>query len=343
MKKLIIVLLAIYSYVLVSPNITYAAQNCSLWGVTVKDWFTIEAFKSKTSNNCGWIKKTRQCVNGNLTWDSDYKYLSCDDYSYLPPAENIEIWGPSWNNNVKNKLLDDLKSDEDIKVWNDWEKSILYFLFTAAKDLKTVFYIISGLYFLILVIKLLFSNNTEDEVWNFKKWVLWISLWILLMQISFYFVNILYAQDIWWNLANTFTSNVMNPLIKALETAASFFFMLIAIYAFYRIITADWDEEKVKTWKMSILYWLIGFVVIKVSKEIVSATYWKIDCNDQNVFWIFQINGNKCNASNQLSWISETVVNIINWMNGFVWIIVIIMIIYVGVQVYFEQLEMMTD
>jgi len=282
MKKLIIFLLALYSYLLISPNMTYAVNNTT-----------------------------------------------------LPPAENIETGAPSWSNNISNKLLDDLKSSEDIKVWNEWEKSILYFLFTAAKDLKTVFYIISGLYFLILVIKLLFSNNTDDEVSNFKKGILWISIWILLMQISFYFVNILYAQQVWWALANTFTSNVINPIIKALETAASFFFMLIAIYAFYRIITANWDEEKVKTWKMSIIYWLIGFVVIKVAKEIVSATYWKIDCNDQTVFWIFQINGNKCNPSNQLSWVGETIVNLINWMNSFVWIIVIIMIIYVGIQVLF--------
>jgi hypothetical protein len=38
-----------------------------------------------------------------------------------------------------------------------------------AKDLKNVFFFIASLYFLIIILKLLFSEKTEEEVSNFKK------------------------------------------------------------------------------------------------------------------------------------------------------------------------------
>lgn len=254
----------------------------------------------------------------------------------IPSANNVQIWNNAWWNSLTNKYLNDLWWNWDINAWSDWEKSIYNLLFTIAKDLKTIFYIIAWLYFLILVIRLLFSENTEEAATNFKKWVLWITLWILLMQISFYVINTLYAKDVWWTLANNLTKNLINPVIRILETAASFFFILIAIFAFYTIITANWDEEKVKKWKMTIVYWLLWFIIIKLAKEIVYASYWRIDCSERTILWIFQINWNNCATVNQISWISDIIIKVINWLNWFVWIAVILMIIYAWVQVLFS-------
>ena len=272
---------------------------------------------------------------------SSYLFINLDnvysaDINTLPSANNVQIWDISGWNGINNSYLDKLWGNWDIKAGSEWEKSIYYLVYSIAKDLKTIFYIISGLYFLIIVIKLIFSGNTDEEVSNFKKWLIWITIWIIVMQISFFAINTLYAKDVWWALANNFTKNLISPIIKILETAASFFFVLIAIYAFYSIITANWDEEKVKTGKMSIFYWLIWFIVVKISKEIVNASYWKIDCNETTILWIFTINWNNCNASSQIGWISDIIVKIINWMNWFVWIIVIIMIIYAWIQVLFS-------
>jgi len=238
---------------------------------------------------------------------------------YVPNANNVQIWNNSWWNNISNPYLNQLWNNWDIKAWADWERSIYYLLFSIAKDVKTVFYILAWLYFLILVIRLITSENTEEASTNFKKWLIWITLWIIVMQLAFYFINILYAKDVWWALANNLIKNLINPIIKILETAASFFFVLIAIYAFYTIITANWDEEKVKKWKMSVVYAIIWFIVIKLSKEIVYASYWKIDCNEHTILGIIQINWNKCNTVNQIGWIWDIVVQIINWMNSFVW------------------------
>lgn len=254
----------------------------------------------------------------------------------IPNSNNIEIWNNSWWNNLNNEYLENLWINWDINAWKDWEKSVFDLTITIAKDLKTVFYIIAWLYFLILVIKLIFSENTEEASSNFKKWVIWITIWIIVMQMSYYVINTLYAKDVWWTLANNLTKNLISPIIKILETAASFFFILIAIYAFYSIITANWDEEKVKNWKMSIFYWLIWFIVIKLSKEIVYASYWKVDCNEYTLLWIIQINGNNCNAASEISWLSDIIIKVINWMNWFVWIAVILMIIYSWVQILFS-------
>lgn len=270
---------------------------------------------------------------------SSYLFINLNSayaVNYVPSANNVQIGNNSWWNSINNPYLNQLWNNWDIKAWADWERSIYYLLFSIAKDVKTVFYILAWLYFLILVIRLITSENTEEASTNFKKWLIWITLWIIVMQLAFYFINILYAKDVWGALANNLIKNLINPIIKILETAASFFFVLIAIYAFYSIITANGDEEKVKKWKMSVVYAIIWFIVIKLSKELVYASYWKIDCNEHTILWIIQISWNKCNTVNQIGWIWEIVVQIINWMNTFVWIIVILMIIYAWVQVLFS-------
>jgi hypothetical protein len=103
------------------------------------------------------------------------------------------------------------------------------------------------------------------------------------------------------------------------------------------MVTANGAEDKVTSGRMSILYALIWFIIVKLSKEIVSATYWIVDCKDGTVLWILQIDGNNCVADNDLSWAVSIVAKIISWMNSFVWIAVIIIIIYAGVQVLFSN------
>jgi len=99
-----------------------------------------------------------------------------------------------------------------------------------------------------------------------------------------------------------------------------FFFLAIMIYAFYRIITAWGDEEKAKTWKLSVLYAGIWFIVIKIASGLVSAIYWSI--NSRNIIWTTNF------VNTNIGWFSEIVVKIINWMNWFVWIAVVLMITY---------------
>lgn len=229
-----------------------------------------------------------------------------------------------WNTHLKN-LWEWEDGFIDVVVW--WEKWIYYTLVKAAKDLKNIFYAIAWVYLLVLVLKLLFLENTEEEVWKFKKWVLWTTIWIIVMQIAFGFVNVLYDQGVNESLAVSFLDNIINPLIALLETAASLFFLAIAIFTFFRMVTSSWDEEKAKKWKWSIVYAIVWFAVIKLSKGIVEAAYWKINPNCETSFW-FDFVAASCLEDARIEGVSKIITDVINWVNWFIWIVVLIMVIY---------------
>ena len=177
----------------------------------------------------------------------------------------------------------------------------------------------------------MFSENSEEEFGKFKKWNLWITIWIMVMQLAYLLVTESQNQWISWWLANDLLQSIVMPLIKFIETAASFFFIAIAVFAFYQMVTSAWDEEKAKWGKMSVMYAIIGFIVIKISGLIVKTTYSETLCE---------------NGDNQVictSWVSDIsewasiIFKVINWLNSFVWIAVVIMIIYAWVQIIFSN------
>ena len=257
-------------------------------------------------------------INVNITtwWQSQF--------------DNLNSWNIKNANNINNthlkSLNDNTKFISSSKKWESWIK---YLLIRAAKDLKTIFYILWWIYILIMVLRLLFMDNTEEEVGKFKKWVTWVTMWIILMQIVYSFITILYDKSIWENLWYDLIDKLINPLISLLETATSFFFLAIAIYAFFRIITADWDEEKIKTWKKSTIYAIVWFVIIKFARRLVEVTYWTLNPACKGSIWFNFISWN-CLQDAKISWFSSLVVTIINWVNSFIWIIMLVMIIYAG-------------
>lgn len=245
----------------------------------------------------------------SLSWDSQL---------------NLNTWVDNWVNSAvrRNTPLNALQNRyTDFSVWSWGETWIYNTLIRIARDLKNLFFVLSGIFFLILVIRLLVWEKTEEEVTNFKKWIIWISIWIIITQIAFYIVNVIFDRNITVRLAENFIDLIMWPLISVLETAASFLFLAIMIYAFFRIVTANWDEEKAKSWKMSVFYAAVWFIVIKLAKAIVATTYWKTNCRNN----IFQTN---CVNQTNLKWFAQIIVRVIDWMNSFVWIVVLILIIY---------------
>ncbi len=238
---------------------------------------------------------------------------------------NLKTGWESRENSIvdNNTPLESLKNNRtDFTVARWWEKWLLNWIIKIARDLKNLFFIISWIYFLILVLRLLFSEKTDEEVWNFKKWIIWISVWIIITQISYYFVNILFDENINIQLSAQFADIIIKPFIWLLEMAASFFFLAIMVYAYYRIITANGDDEKVKSWKMSVVYAAVWFIIIKISSALIEAIYWKTNCSN--------LSSTTCVNETNISGVSQIIVNIIDWINGFVWIIVILAIIYTG-------------
>ena len=227
--------------------------------------------------------------------------------------ENSTVWNNTHLENIKNEL-----TDFSVEKW--WQEWIRNMIIRIARDLKNLFFLISWIYFLVIVIKLLFSSKTEEEVSNFKKAILWISVWIIIIQIAYSFIMVLFDRDITVELSTNLINIIINPFISLLQSLASFRFVAVAIYAYYRIVTSNGDEEKAKSWKMSIVYAILWFVIVKISNALVTTTYWKTNCSNQ-----YQMN---CVNQTDLSWFWAIIVKVINWTNSFVWLIVILLIIY---------------
>jgi hypothetical protein len=198
-------------------------------------------------------------------------------------------------------------------------------------DVKSIMYIVAGVYFLLITIRLLVSWSSEEAAENWKKWVIWISLWIVVMQLAYYYVYILYSKDVNSGLMSDFYDYVIKNIIKFLETATSFVFVAIMIFAFYMMITSNWEEEKYKSWLKSVMYAFIWFILVKLSAKIVEAVYWKMSCNIVDL-GILRIRWS-CIMNPEIEGAVSIIAKIINWMNGFVWILVIIMIIYAWAQI----------
>ena len=238
---------------------------------------------------------------------------------------NLTTWSnSSWNGIVdKNNPLKNLKNnttDFTVDTKKAWQQWLFDSILRIARDLKNLFFLIAWVYFVIIVLRLLFSEKSEEAVSNFKKWILWISVWIIVTQIAYYMVNILFDKQINVALAQNFSDIIIKPFIALLETSASFIFIAMMLYAFFRIVTSNWDEEQAKSWKMTVLYAIIWFIVIKLSSKLVNAIYSKVSCS--SIGWV------NCTNNIVVKWNAEIIVNIINWLNWFIWLVTIILIIY---------------
>lgn len=230
------------------------------------------------------------------------------------------------------------KEDKFIKVWDDSRQ----FAVDIANNVINIFFVIAIVYFFILVIKLIVSSDADEEHNNFKKGFIWISVWLMIMQMAKVYVNSIYiSNDVRTNgsvslntSANYLIEWIIKPLTAFLETWASFLFVMIAIYAFYKLITSNWDDEAAKSGKMMIFYSICGFIIIKVATTLIKAVYG--ECRWNAILAIFQ-NANSCNHTANPEWLIWIIINIINWMNSFIWIWIVIMIVYAWLQLIFSK------
>ena len=274
-------------------------------------------------------------VNAENIFTGDNKEIKITTWDATRASGLKNLWGSaklgSDKHLEKNPLLKEMKSDKHFSAnAKNWERWISDFILNIAKAIKNIFLAITWVYFLIIVLRLLFTENAEEEFEKFKKWIRWITAWIILMQVSYSFVDTIYNKEVGAKLAWSLIENIVQPMVKLLETAASFFFIAIAIFAFFSIISSNWDEEKAKKWKMSVAYAIIWFLVIKVSNFLITWVYSKTLCENKG------IKGCQAVEIKETAWI---MFDVINWTNGFVWIVVVIMIIYTWFQIIFSNWE----
>lgn len=237
----------------------------------------------------------------------------------------------SWARN-NDKLRSFNENDQFISVSRGGGDGLFNTLIRFARDLKNLFYAVATVFFLVIALRLILATNTEEELWKFKKGIIWITVGLIVMQLAYSFVFLTFdkwvSAQVWFNLIQY----LIDPLINLLETLVSLFFIGIAIFAFYTMVTANGNEEAIKNAKMSIFYALIGFLLVRFARGIVEAFYGRMHCEDISLGFItIQIQG--CVMRTELSEWVNIIVTVINWLNGFVAIVVLLMIIYAGIQI----------
>lgn len=255
-------------------------------------------------------------LNLNIYFSNSF----ADEYDWNIEIDHINEW-----NINRNSLIEDFKNEKtDFSILYWWNKWIKFFWLSIAESLKNFFFIISWIYLLIISIKIIFSEKAEDEASKFKKWLIWISVWVMIMQWAYVIEKNIFDKNINETTAINFSINILNPIIWTLEILASVFFLWIAIFAAFKMISAGGNEDKVKQWKSSIFYALIWFFIIMFAKTIVESSFWKID------EWL-----KKANPEDLVVRIFE----IINWINGFLALIVLVLIIYTWWKILLSRWE----
>jgi len=265
-----------------------------------------------------------------------------DTYTWSTNTGNTTInknlnWLNWWKNNITNNKLNNFWKWDKRFFWVNaigWNW-IFYTLVNIAQSLKNLFFFLATVFYLIIAIKLIATDKTEEEISKFKKWIIWITLWLMVMQLAYSYVMTLYANSIWEKLAFDLITNIINPFIWLMEAFASFVFLAIAIFAFYRMVTANWKEEEITRSKMSILYAIMWFILIKLARVIVEWVYWKLECKQSSIAWFDEVTIS-CISDNNASWLVWNILQIINWMNSFIWVITILLIIYAWFNILFS-------
>lgn len=242
----------------------------------------------------------------------------------------------SWTQ--RNNSLERFWNDSFIENQIEGGTGIKNFLFRVAKDMKNLFFAVATVFYLIIVIRVLLSGNIEEEVTKFKTGIIWITLGIVVMQLAYSFTVILFNKEIWGTLAFELIDNLIFPLIRLIETLVAFFFLAIAIFAFYQLVTANGNEDSIKKAKTSIVQAVIWYIIIKFSKLLVTSVYGKVYCDKQDD-GVIDIGQTTCIEEANLEGSVWIIVDIITWLNSFVIIVVILMVLYAGILLFFSEGE----
>ncbi len=207
---------------------------------------------------------------------------------------------------------------------NTGEKWAYALLINIARDAKNVFIFVAIVYLVISVLRILLSGGSDEDAKKWRNTILWTTVGIVVMQSAFVAVDTLYNRNITGFTAMLFADKLIYPFVHLLEIFASFAFIAMAIFSFYRIVTAGGDEEGVKSGKKTILYAIAGFLLIKVPGTLIKAIYGEARCDTPLIFSICRLN------DPQISGAITIFTTIINYMNGFLALLIVILIIYAG-------------
>lgn len=239
-------------------------------------------------------------------------------------GDNIRITTENSGRNTNNSALEQMGGNEFFYVGATWEKWIKNLLLNIARDLRVIIFALVLLVAVIMVIKLIFWDNTEEESKNLKMGILWSTIGIIMMQVAYSLYKVFFDRSVDAALGRSFVKNVMEPMTDMLLLLASFVFLAMGIYAFYKIITAWGDDDKISQGKTTIIQAIIWFIVIKFSDILIKNTL-NPDCWGWGVLSLY--GAQVCENMTQNA---KIITIIINWINTFLAIIIVFMVLYAG-------------
>lgn len=158
------------------------------------------------------------------------------------------------------------------------------------------------------------------------------------MQSSYIIINVLFNKDVGAGGAASgidFINAVIFPIIRLIEVLASFAFLAMAFVAFFSMVASNGDAKAREGGIKTISGAIIGFILIKISGVLVRTVYGDINCP---TVIMGQCQGDIFTKPN----LSETIkvfAKIINYANGFIGIITVLLIIYTGWMILFRGEE----
>jgi hypothetical protein len=203
----------------------------------------------------------------------------------------------------------------------------------VAYNIKNFFILISVLFLVIGVIKLLFSSNDEEAVKKWKRNIIWTSVGIFVMQIAYsvWYTLVLQTNSskIWSSLGWEVWIQIFAPIVNILQTLAAFAFLFMAVWAFFIMVTGGGDEEKVKKAKNTIIYSIVGFLLIRIPYAIVKSFYGRPGCENTGSGAFTSVGA--CDIKEvDLSTGIGIVGKLFTYFNTFLSVICVLLVIYVG-------------
>jgi hypothetical protein len=111
----------------------------------------------------------------------------------------------------------------------------------------------------------------------------------------------------------------------------------MAVYAFYVLVTANGNDERVKKWKNIVVYAIIGFLLMRMPSLLVPAIYGEPDIDCKNIWWV---NIGTCELENKNLAASINIFGkILTYLSGFLALVAVLLVIYAGWLVFSSAWE----
>ena len=126
--------------------------------------------------------------------------------------------------------------------------SIRNVLIQIFKSLAIVVFIIATILIFVSVIRLLVSDNGEEDFAKWMNTLVWSIAGLFVISIAYTVIRQFETRVLSEEIFNgqtiyDMTINIVYPILNFLRFVAATCFFVVAIYAFYRIVTAGGNEE----------------------------------------------------------------------------------------------------